>query len=549
MSAATLPQGLPLTLHAGYERRTPRDEDWTAHDGGGLSVRLTTGAEILVGGSQSLDLHQDFADQQGSNRMWLYALEPLRRAGEIVRQGGAEHVESLHAGWAAATEVLGGPGGSERWTRLPSMDHAAATRIRACLEAGQLVDGEQLRRGIREIADQTVEWVLDDANYRANNHGLMSSIALLHWHVAVERAEGRTQALDTAQQRIVALARSSFDEQGMCNENTIGYHNFNLHCYREILQLQEAQQLSETIDSDLRPILERAQRALNLSLLQDGTVPTIGDSGRYRPAIARSVNLPSAFPASGLGLYKSERLYVSLIGGSRSEIHKHADDTGVTIYHDGLPLIVDTGSYLYDRGNPYRRAMESSLGHSVMVPGAFDGVLRRQFVADNPNYRAQLTRHEANEDRCVMEVIADLPGAVTVRRSLTVLDDRWIIVKDLLDFTDTAPDTSARQRWIFGPDLALSRLGTGSWAASQASTTRLSIHHIGAAESELYRGEDFGGHRGWYSEQYGQKAPVTGLDWMGQGMYQVHRTLIDVGDEPVISLAEVPSLVLTELYG
>ncbi|WP_144794992.1 heparinase II/III family protein [Kocuria palustris] len=549
MSTPALDQGLPTQLRPSFEKRMIRDADWSRDADGPLRIRLFTGAEIVVGGSPGLDFAQEFPNQKGSSLMWLYALEPLRRAGEVVRQGHPEDLPSLVEGWKAAVEHLGGPGGTQRWTDLPSMDHACATRIRTCLEAGELIEDEEVRRGIREIADQTVAWVLDDANYRPNNHGLMSSIALLLWHVAVERVEGGSTALDTALTRIVELAEEAFDDRGMCNENTVGYHNFNLHCYREVLRIQDAEQISETIDEQLRPILDRAREALELTMLQDDTIPTIGDSGKYRPAVVHSRNRSSAFPDSGLAVYKSERLYVSLVGGARTEVHKHADDTALTVHRDGAPLLVDAGSYLYDKTDPYRKAMESSLGHCVIAPQDHDGELRQFFVRAHPDYGAAFTHHEVPaEGDCRMGVEAWLPDRFRIARSVAVLDDRWIVVKDEVRLLALARSSAARQRWLFGPDLHLHRLSADSWEASRDGAPAVSLHLVGSAESETYRGEEFGGHRGWASEHYGTKHPVSGLDRIGRGSVQVHRALIDAADAPALSLAEVPAEVLEVLH-
>lgn len=549
MSPAPLQQGLPTQLPPSFEKRVIRDSDWAAEEDDTLRVRLVTGAEVRIGGTSGIDFTQEFSNQKGSSTMWLHALEPLRRAGEVVRQGHSEHLTALLQGWEAAVAHLSGPQGTARLAGLPSMDHAAATRIRTCLEAGELVEDATLRQGIRGVADETVAWVLDDANYRPNNHGLMSSIALLHWHVSVERIEGGSRALDTALARIVDLAGMSFDERGMCNENTIGYHNFNLHCYREILRVQDAEQISSTIDQQLRPILDRAQEALELAMLQDGTIPTLGDSGKYRPAVGRSRNRSSAFPESGLGLYKSERLYVSLVGGARTEIHKHADDTALTVHRDGAALLVDAGSYLYDRTDPFRRAMESTLGHCVIVPQDHDGQLRQQFIREHPQYEAGLLHHDVSADGvCRMAVEIRLPERFHITRSVSVSEDRWIVVKDEVRLHPLTESAAARQRWLLGPDLHLHQIAADSWEASRDGAPAVSLHFVGSAETETYRGEEFGQHRGWASEAYAAKHPVSGIDRLGMGSVQVHRTLIDAADSPALSLAEVPAAVLEDLY-
>lgn len=540
---------LPRKLSSSYENRA-RATDMVALDPGAVaSVRLTTGAIVDITVDNGFDFGTEFDNQQGANTMWLYSLQPLRVLGEAIRSDNNEVQDVFLAGWNSAVEHLVSPAGRETAGRVASADHAAATRLRACLEAGELIRDGPLRGSVRQIADSTLEWLLSEEHYRPNNHGLMSSIALLHWYIAMRDLEPSAHVRDVAVTRILDLARNAFDRDGLCNENTIGYHNFNLFCYDEVRRMHEIEKFDETIENQLLPIIEQADLALSHCMLQDNTVPTIGDSGRYPIRHRKSLDRSAGFPESGFGVVKDERLYLSAICGSRSEIHKHADDSSITVSYDCQPLVIDSGSYLYDANDPYRKAMASALGHSGIVPAILDGLTRSELLRTYPAYWARTdSRPSVDDGWRRMDMTYGVADLLDVSRTMAVDESsRWVAVTDRVTFSSDTVDTRARQRWLLGPQLGARRLGHGRWWFPASEGMGLNLISWGCTEEELYRGENTGLHRGWYSEQYGKKVPVFGMNLTASGTYQVIRTLLHVADNPLVDLTDIPPRVLRRI--
>lgn len=542
---------LPLSEPLSYQNRAPLAALRGPVENGAVNVRLMTGSTIAVDPLTGIDFAITFPTQQDSNRMWLHSLEPLRVLGESLRAGRLELEPHYRAGWSSAVAYMSSEAGRTSCASLPSGDHAASTRLRACLEAGPLLDDPGLIESVRRVGDTTVSWLMLDTNYQANNHGLMSSIALLYWSAEVLSGDEAMVVRAKAMDRILSLARQSFDRRGLCYENTIGYHNFNLSCYDEVLALHDFYFLDPRIDSDLRPILREAEEALNICVLQDGTVPTVGDSPRYKVRRADSINSSGCFPESGYGVLKNEHVYLSLICGSRSEIHKHADDSSLTLWWDGHPLIVDAGSYLYDRKNPYRRTMESALGHSGIFLETVDGPLRPQIVREQADYWAYISDFSGDPttERGLRGSYGLGPRA-RVDRHIQLVGDCWVTVRDVVRIGDSSLSVRATQRWLVGPQLSGSRMGHGHWwFSSGTDTPGVTIIALSNSEEELYSGEDWGKHRGWYSENYGQRSSTTGLDLVSRGWVQTHSTVLAIGRDPVVDLAEVPSAVLEAAQG
>ena len=72
-------------------------------------------------------------------------------------------------------------------------------------------------------------------------------MSLLHSAVQFGTAPYASRYLDVATNRIIELGKSSFDQDGLCDENSIGYHNFNLRSYSGLLRFCKHYGLSETL--------------------------------------------------------------------------------------------------------------------------------------------------------------------------------------------------------------------------------------------------------------------------------------------------------------
>lgn len=535
---------LPAVLPKSYSGRLSLSHLKNSTADGEATVQFLSGECVMLSPTSGIDFEQRFDSQQYGNTMWVYSLFALRVLGEAIRQGQQHLRPTWERGWRSAFEKYGSQEGLQRANTIPSADHAAATRLHACLEAAELTADPTFRASVARVAHVTLEWICDESTYRPNNHGLMTSIALLNWHVAVERPSGGSRVRDIAVRRIIELADKAFDEDGMCDENTVGYHNFNLRCYDQVMHLQEREDIHPAFDQQLHPILERADVALGHCLLQDNTIPTVGDSARVKVTVRPSINASSNYSRSGFGVIKDERLYLSMICGGRSEIHKHNDDTSLSLWFDGQPLIVDAGSYLYDRTDPYRVSIESSYGHSGIYVEDVDGMMRHELKKTWPGYVSRLDRGPHRDGSTEsMSGSYDVPERLRVERSVTVFPNRWFVVRDSVRIMGDLASATARQRWLLGPQVVPERLGHGLWACTSEDRV-LTIMAIGAFDEELYRAESFGRYRGWYSDQSGIKQPVHGLDLVGRGLEQKFTTVLHIGERAVADRAETPENVL-----
>src|SRR5262249_3006559 len=132
------------------------------------------------------------------------------------------------------------PGRRSSIGRIPSADHSTAIRVRVLIKFIQVMrdrqdDNHALLIRVCDCLRYWSDWLCEAKHYTKNNHGLMGAIALLHSAIQFGSAQHSSAYLDVATNRILELGQTSFDRDGLCNENTIGYHSYNLNLYRGLV--------------------------------------------------------------------------------------------------------------------------------------------------------------------------------------------------------------------------------------------------------------------------------------------------------------------------
>ncbi len=334
---------LPLDLKAILAIRMDRiADDFLPFDatlscsGDTVALPLFTGEIVEVSLSHGVQWDRKFGTQHNSSVMHLFSLNLVGKLlATFLQRNDADALRIAVVVLESFLNYSSVPDNQLRIGRIPSGDHSAATRVKVLIKFMQVmreaqdIDGAFLQR-VCDCLKYWSDWLADPNHYKKNNHGLMGSIALLHSAVQFGDAPYASAYLDVATNRIIELGKSSFDRDGLCDENSIGYHNFNLHCYRGLLEFCKHYRLSENLITFLEELILRATNALEFCVWQDGSVPPIGDSQVYQLKIA-SRNEPRCFYESGFAVVKNDELYLSILCGARTEIHKQVDDTSMTL--------------------------------------------------------------------------------------------------------------------------------------------------------------------------------------------------------------------------
>jgi len=370
---------------------------------------------------------------------------------------------------------------------------------------------------------------------------LMGSVALLHSALQFGAIPYTSRYLDVASTRIMELGKSSFDRDGLCNENSIGYHNFNLHCYRRLLEFCKYYGLSKALVSFLEGLTLRATKALEFCVWQDGSIPPIGDSAVYRVNIA-SRNESRCFRESGFAVVKNDDLYLSILCGARTEIHKQVDDSSMTLRFMNRDILVDGGSYLYDRTNPHRRCVESSLGHSGLFLKEFDGLLRSEFLRQFGSVVGKIESFKESSDGVRIKCVYSVSNGHTVFvRNIFICWPDEVAIVDSVEISEGGFSSETVQRFLFGPTLDVRFDGRDKLILASEGFS-CTLFQLLDCDGDLYRGEDGSRVRGWCSYKFKEILPTYGVDFIPNAPMSRFSTIIKL--TKCASLSECSTTVL-----
>ena len=487
-----------------------------------VAIPLFTGEVVEVSLSDGIQWNRTFATQARSCVMWLFSLAWIGRLLSTFQK--RNEVGALQFALVALKSFIdysSDPDHLSKMGRLLSGDHSAATRVRVLIKCIQVMRERQdvdhdLLIGVCDSLKYWSDWLVKSKNYQEenrSNHGVMGSFSLLHSAVQFGAAPHASVYLNVATTRLIEHGKSSFDRDGLCNENTIGYHNYNVNLYRQVFRFCKQYGFSETLVNFLQDLIQRGTQVLECCVWQDGSIPPLGDSGVYRTKIA-SQDKSRCFYESGFAVVKNDVLYLSIICGARMEYHKQVDDSSLTLRFRNRDILIDGGSYSYDRTDPYRRCVESSFGHSGLFLKDFDGLLRTEFLKKFGPVSGKIEQFEESDEGVRIKCLYSVRDgrAVFVRHIFVCWPDEVAIV-DSVEVSDIAIGLETVQRFLFGPTLDVRFDGRDKLilAAGEFSCT---LFQLVDCEGILYYGEKTSPVRGWYSEKWNEILPTNGVDFI-----------------------------------
>ncbi|MCA8199653.1 heparinase II/III-family protein [Burkholderia sp. AU33545] len=450
-----------------------------------------------------------------SVRMWYYSLIYIGRL--LATYHKTNDSASLDLALSLTSDYLDYVAVAEHRAgvdNIASADHATAERLKVMLTLHQIVRKSKYPRGVAllprllEEMHYCAEWLTEEANLGVGNHQLMGCMSLMFTYSLLSNEAGAVY-LETALRRVRALLEESFDKDGLCNENTIGYHNFNLSLYTKIHDALGRLGVAASMRSDIEPVLGNAMRALQLAIFPNGKIPPIGDSPRYDSHVS-SVNESFCFFESGFAVVKRDDFYMSLICGGRTNWHKHMDDTAIYLQYRGEDVFIDGGSYSYDQRNPHTRCITSSAGHSGVFLSQFDGLPRYELIAKYGPVSGSIKRFEESDDGVRIECAYSVPGCWTSFRRFVFV--HWIGEVVIVDMVRSPNLAAAVQRFLLAPNI--SAHAEQGIIRLQGETFDGAIIHS-SQDADFYRGEQDAKVRGWSTYDFGEISPTTGIDLSG----------------------------------
>ncbi|MDW8107358.1 MAG: alginate lyase family protein [Armatimonadota bacterium] len=397
----------------------------------------------------------------------------------------------------------------------------------------------------------------------ANNHLIGEAAALAFLGSVLPDTPTTRRWRQTGSQILEREAMRQFYPDGVNAEQAFGYlpfvWEFYLHAYRlNSIPNTVAARLQRSIDF-VRNVMDASGYVPQVGDEDDGTVVPLWSAvaNRYRVvgrALAHllSVEPPPAFdeaddalvwwlwgvapaqgkrlaecrlyPEGGYAVLHSERWLVLFDAGSLGlgslAAHGHADALSLWASLDGVPLLIDTGTYAYHEDPDWRNHFRSTPAHNTLT---LDDINQSEILgAFLWGKKAQAEFEKVDlASKCVQgSTDAYFPDEVRRRVQLNTTT---------LQITDEIePDAASTAVWYwhFHPNWQVEAVEKGVWRVSDgARRCFLRVEGLSEFTAALHHGDETT-KLGWYSPRFGHKVPCTTL--------RVQASLADAPEEGLV---------------
>lgn len=286
------------------------------------------------------------------------------------------------------------------------------------------------------------EFLMDDKNYKYNNHSLMMDRSLMILGNILENRE----LYSTGFRRAKETFWYSFSSKGSHLENSPDYHRMVVKMYLDMEKYLNKH--DQTFGDVINKRLSVAGEFLPVISRPDKRLPALGDSGNS--ALGRKKEFEN-FSDNELGLtvIQNEDFYTSFTAGYSTVTHKHRDDLSITLFYKGEDVLVDSGKFSYG-GDIRRRYIMSPQAHSSLFFENDD------YKLDNDNRfsrKVQTTKYFDNKKYTFVEGKNHSFESSKLSRRLIALKNYPVVI--LLDSAQSKEESNIYQNFNLSPQIEI----------------------------------------------------------------------------------------------
>ena len=412
-------------------------------------------------------------------------------------------IHAAEGDWSTALPALKGfarylraQGPTYDTLRSGSLDHQMALALRSAATFRSRLNKstgvtpklyDEVLAALMDVVSEAATVIKEGTEFRADNHGVMLTIACEHAAVIFPEVSSITSLAESGRESLIPSLRVILDDQGVVRENTPLYQKLYVSLMRQLADFQEWADVRSDATLELRRLTALAEEALHLMLLPNGHIPPLGDAvgggSGYGPHPGELYS-----PGSGLYIWKDEETFVSAVCGFRGVIHKQADDTSVTLWHAGEHLIRDAGLLSYDENDEVAVTLRSQRGHSGFFLERFDSSSARDLISFGANTSRVTGSLErvTNGDSEIITMRKLHDGGSPLRRTLELYrQENGMLITDTFEGVPTSSDARV-SRFLFDPSLALTL--TGDTLEMRSRTSFVTVAVSGDVTLRFYRG-------------------------------------------------------------
>jgi hypothetical protein len=193
--------------------------------------------------------------------------------------------------------------------------------------------------------------------------------------------------------------------------------------------------------------------------------------------------------------------------------HGHADTLGIWLHLNGVPVLVDGGTYLYHAGGPWRSYFRGSAAHNTLTIFGQDSSVMSSHFGWRKQARARLLSVSRDSEQWHVE--AEHAGyesrfGIIHRRRLTRSGRGRFALTD----TIFGRPVDGEIGFLIHPNCSVREVHRG-WEMVTENGSRLRLSHDGTLRTAMVSGQTEP-KRGWHSSRFGQKAAAPWITFSGK---------------------------------
>lgn len=343
-------------------------------------------------------------------------------------------------------------------------------------------------------------WEIFDT--KTSNHYLSDLLGYLYLCWFFQDLEGIQKKRDWCIKELLKEFDRQVFEEGTDYESTTAYHCLVTEMFDHMAMLCKLMNIA--LPDTFHEKLARMHKFIEWCTINETDMVKIGDddSGKITPVHS----LPSLkarisegwekhFPAFGLSIIKTNPWHITLrhlaYQKKQPTAHFHNDVLSITLAINGIPVIIDPGSYLYTASSMWRNYFRSVAVHNTFYVDGHEPV-----PFDDRLFALNISAKAGNQDFCSSHTLYSRFD-LKLARNLT-WNNQEIIVTDSWN----KPNQDVKLAWNFTLHPAIEvKKDNNEWI----------FMHQGKPLLAMQSALEFSPYQAWVSPEYGIKIPSIGL--------------------------------------
>ncbi len=415
------------------------------------------------------------------NDSWVLYFHSLRMVGILAR---AYEFEKDKIYIEKAIEIL------RSWnhynkTNLENIytDHMVANRI-LNLSHLYFVAPTELNIGDKELIENIIfehgEWLYNDKNYTLGNHAIMQDRALMQAALTFPnfKTEDRQISNDwynKALERAIKTFDNEISEEGVCVENSPGYHPYVMDLLKDFITMGE--NFDRPFPEKYNSQYEKMKDFLVYIIKPNNLFPSLGDtyflnsplhfSDKYENENLLYVDskgkmgikppfVDKIYKKSGYAIFREywqegveygKEVQLTFINTNQSYVHKHSDYLSFELFSNGEDILVDGGHIGYNKDS-ITAYLRSTQAHNTVA-------------IDNTNYDyykvplntgANITDYESNIRYAFVKAYFSPDLNTNFKRKIIYIKPNAFIIVDKLILANQEDQNLFQQTFNFGKE-------------------------------------------------------------------------------------------------